>query len=126
MQERPTTLAIHLAVGPDTAAEEVADATMRLRQELLGLDVDAMELPRAGELPLGTRTVEPAALGVLVVTVARSQLLVGVVAAVQAWLAGSQHRSIKLEPGGDVLGPARLSSGERRLTDEWLRRHASG
>jgi hypothetical protein len=45
MQERSTSLAIHLAVGPDAAAAEVADETSRLRQELLDLDVDAMEMP---------------------------------------------------------------------------------
>jgi hypothetical protein len=121
-----TSLGIHLAVGPDASAEEVADATLQLRRELLDLDVDAVELPRAGEPPLGTRAVELAALGELVVTVAQSQLLTAVVAAVRAWLAGAQHRSIKLELGGDVLELTRLSPEEqRRLTDEWLHRHES-
>jgi len=126
MKERSTTLGISLTVGPDADAEQVADATLQLRRELLDLDVDAVELPRAGEPPPGTRAVELAALGALVVTVGQSQLLTAVVAAVRAWLAGSQHRSIKLELGGDVLELTRLPSKEqRRLTDEWLRRHES-
>jgi hypothetical protein len=48
------------------------------------------------------------------------------VAAVRSWLAGSPRRSIKLELGGDVLELTGVSSTEqRRLTDEWLRRHQS-
>jgi hypothetical protein len=69
--------------------------------------------------------VDLAALGTLVVTVAQSQLLASVVAAIQSWLSSSHRRSIKLELGGDVLELVGVSSAEqRRLTDEWLRRHA--
>lgn len=126
MQARPATLGIHLGVGPDSDAEEVAEATLQLRRELLELDVDAVEVPRAGEAPPGTRAVELAALGALAVTVAKSQLLGPVVAAVRAWLAASPQRSIKLELDGDTLELTGLSSREqRRLTDEWLRRHAA-
>jgi hypothetical protein len=126
MEDRPATVGIHVGVGPDADAEEVAVATLQLRRELLDLDVDAVELVPAGEPPPGTRAVELAALGALVVTVAQSQLLTAVLAAVQSWLAGSHRRSIKLELGGDVLELSGVSSNEqRRLTDEWLRRHES-
>jgi HSP20 family molecular chaperone IbpA len=68
--------------------------------------------------------VELAALGALVVTVTQSELFGPVVAVVRAWLAGSPQRSIKLELDGDVLELTAVSSREqRRLTDEWLRRH---
>src|SRR6266545_512593 len=124
MEERPATLGIQLAVGAD--AEEVAEATLQLRRELLDLDVEAVEQPRAGQPPPGTRAVELAALGALAVTVTQSGLLSPVVAAVRAWLAGAPQRSIKLELDGDVLELTGLSSNEqRRLTDEWLRRHES-
>src|SRR6266704_2091630 len=96
MEERPATLGVHLGIGPDADAEEVAEATAQLRRELLDLDVDAVGLPPAGEPPPGTRAVELAALGALVVTVAQSQLLASVVAAVRSWLACSpraQHQA---------------------------------
>jgi hypothetical protein len=126
MEERPATLGIQVAVGPDADAEEVADATLQLRRELLDLDVEAVELPAAGEPPPGTRAVELAALGALVVTVAQSPLLGPVVAAVRSWLAGAPQRSIKLELDGDTLELTGLSSKEQqRLVDEWLRRHES-
>jgi hypothetical protein len=124
MQQGPATVGIQVAVGPDDDAEQVADATLRLRRELLELDVEAVEVPRAGEAPPGTRAVELAALGALVVTVAQSDLLGPIVAAVRSWLAGQQQRSIKLELDGDVLELTGLSSkDQQRLADEWLRRH---
>ena len=117
-------LGIGIAVGPDADADDVAEATLQLRRELLNLDVDAVEVPRAGEPPPGTRAVDPGALGALVVTIGQSQLLGAVVAAVQSWLSRSRQRSIKLELGGDVLELTGVGSDEqRRLTDEWLRRH---
>jgi hypothetical protein len=126
MEERAGTLGIQVNVGPDADAEEIAEATLRLRRELLDLDVEAVELPSAGEPPPGTRAVELAALGALVVTVAQSKMLAPVVTAIRTWLAGAQQRSIKLELDGDVLELTGVSSKEqRRLTDEWLRRHTS-
>jgi len=125
MEEQPATLGIQVAVGPDADPEEVAEATLQLRRELLDLDVEAVELPRGGEPPPGTRAVELAALGALVVTVGQSPLLGPVVAAVRSWLAGGQQqRSIKMELDGDTLELSGLSSKEQqRLVDEWLGRH---
>jgi hypothetical protein len=127
MDEDPAILAVQVAVGPDSDAEEVAQATLHLRRELLDLDVDAAEMAEAGEPPPGSRGVDVTALGALVVNIADSQLLAAVVAAVRSWLAGSPRRSIKLELGGDALELTGVSSREqRRLTDEWLARHTAG
>jgi hypothetical protein len=124
MEERPATLGIQVTVGPDADTEEVAEVTLQLRRELLDLDVEAVELSRAGEPPPGTRAVELAALGALVVTVGQSPLLGPVVATVRSWLASAPQRSIKLELDGDTLELTGLSSNEqRRLVNEWLRRH---
>jgi hypothetical protein len=126
MEEQPAMLGICVTVGPSAEADDVDEATLQLRRELLDLDVDAVELPRAGEPPPGARAVELAALGGLVVTVGQSQLLTAVVAAVRSWLASSRGRSIRLELGGDVLELAGVSSDQqRRLTDKWPRRHES-
>jgi hypothetical protein len=127
MEDRLITLGVQVAVADEGDAEEIAEATAQLRRELLDLDVEAVELVRAGEPPPGTRAVDLAALGALVVTVAQSQLLTHLVATVASWLARSPQRSIKLELGGDALELTGVSSKEqRRLTDEWLRRHTGG
>lgn len=126
MEDRVPSLGIQVTGGPDADAEEVAEATLQLRRELLDLDVGAVEVPRVGEAPPGTRAVELAALGALVVSMAKPELLTAVVGAVRSFLSRSQHRSIKLVLDGDVLDLSGVSSDEqRRLTDEWLRRHDS-
>lgn len=126
MSEHRATLNIQVAVGPDSDAEEVAQATMQLRREFLDLDVDAVEMPRAGEAPPGSRAVDLTALGALAVNIAESQLLTAVMAAIRSWLIASSRRSIRLELDGDVLDLKGVSSSEqRRLTDEWLDRHTS-
>jgi hypothetical protein len=127
MNEHPAVLSVQVAVRPDGDADEVARATLQLRRELLDLDVDAVEARGAGEPPPGSRGVDVAALGALVVNIAESQLLTAVVAAVRSWLGGSSRRSIKLQLGGDALELTGVSSREqRRLTDEWLARHTPG
>jgi hypothetical protein len=124
MEERPATLGIQVELGPDADDEEVAEATLQLRRELLDLDVDSVDLPTAGQPPPGTRGVELAALGALLVSVTQSQLLAPALAAVRSWLGGSPQRSIKLELEGDTLELTGISSTEqRRLVDEWLQRH---
>ena len=126
MNEHRSTLGVQVAVGPDGDAEEIAEATLQLRRELLDLDLDAVQVPGAGEPPPGAKAVDVAALGALLVQLADSQLLAAVVAAVGSWLGGSSRRSIKLELDGDALELTGVSSKEqRRLTDEWLARHAS-
>ena len=127
MDQHLVILAVQVAVGPDGDAEEAARATLQLRRELLDLDVDAVEAPQAGRPPPGSKGVDVAALGALVVNIADSQLLAAVVTAVRSWLAGSSRRSIKLQLGGDALELSGVSSKEqRRLTDEWLARQTTG
>jgi hypothetical protein len=126
MRTEPLLLGVRVAVGPDGDAEELAEVTRQFRRELLALDVEAVRTPTEGDAPAGSKGLELAALGALVVTVGRSQVLSSVLAAVRSWLAGSQQRSVRLELDGDVLELTGVSSKEqRRLTDEWLQRHGS-
>jgi hypothetical protein len=107
--------------------EELADLTAHLRRELLGLDVERVEQPRAGAPPPGSRAVDLVALGSRVVTFAKPELLVAVVTTVRAWLEGSGQRSIKVTLDGDVLELTGLSSKEqRRVVAQWLDRHTKG
>jgi hypothetical protein len=126
MRTEPLLLGVRVAVGPDDDAEELAEVTRQFRRELLALDVEAVRTLTEGDAPAGSKGLELAALGALVVTVGRSQVLSSIIAAVRSWLAGSQQRSVRLELDGDVLELTGVSSKEqRRLTDEWLQRHGS-
>jgi hypothetical protein len=125
MTEKTTQLRLQVD-DEDADPEELADLTARLRDELLDLDVEAVERPRAGSPPPGTRAVELVAVGTLLASFAKPELLTGIVAAVRSWLGGSGQRTVKLEMNGDLLELTGVSSKEqRRLTDEWLRRHAA-
>lgn len=105
--------------------EELEELTGRLRRELLDLDVEAVDRVRAGTPPPGTRAVDVAAAGALVVTVAQSPVIVAIVAAVRTWLTGSSRRSVKIAIGGDVIELVGQSTAEqRRLIDEWLARRS--
>lgn len=127
MEEIRRTLGIQVAVGGEADPEDVAEATLQLRRDLLDLDVESVELPSVGEPPAGTKAAGVESVGALIVTVAQSPLLVSVVSAILSWLTNSRQRSIRLELGGDALELTGTSSDEqRRLTDEWLRRHQSG
>jgi hypothetical protein len=122
MSTAPARIDISFTGGED--AEAVADAARQLRRELLELDVDSVDMPRSENPPPGSRGADAVALGALVVTIAQSPLLGAVVDTVQSWLARSRQGTIKLALGGDVLELTGVSSQEqRRLTDEWLRRH---
>jgi hypothetical protein len=127
MDRHRATLVLQIATGFDSDSEEISRATAQLRRELLDSDIDTVEAPSAGEPPPGAKGVNVAALGALIVNIADSHLLAVVVTAVRSWLAGSSQRSIKLQLGGDVLELNGVSSKEqRRLTDEWLARNATG
>jgi hypothetical protein len=108
----------------DAAADpqELDEATARLREELLELDVVA-GAAEAGEIPEGARAVLSFTLGGLVIALAGTELLASIVNAVIAWLNRHQHRSVKLEIDGDVLELTGIPSKEQReFADVWLRR----
>ncbi|WP_052424027.1 caspase family protein [Nonomuraea candida] len=108
----------------DAAADpqELDEATARLREELLELDVVA-GAAEAGEIPEGARAVLSFTLGGLVIALAGTELLASIVNAVIAWLNRHQHRSVKLEIDGDVLELTGIPSKEQReFADVWLGR----
>lgn len=123
MSSQPARLDIRLLADGGADERAVADATRQLRRELLDLDVDTVDMPRA-EPPAGSRAADAAVLGALIVTISQSQLLPSVLDAVRSWLTAASQRSVKLELNGDVLELTGVSSNDQhRLTDAWLARH---
>ena len=119
-------LQIQIGEAEDTAADELDDATGRLREELLELDVDAVERPAAGPAPPGTRGLEIAALGTLLVSLAHEALPV-VMATVARWVSRHGQRSVTIELDGDRIEVSGASAeDQRRLIDAFVARHAGG
>ena len=117
---------VQVGAGSDADVEEVAELTSQLRQELLELDVEAVDLARSGPAPDGTKAVDVLAIGGLILTLAKSSALGHVVAAVQGWLSRDSRRQVEIQMGGDTLKLTGATDEEqRRLVDAWLARHAA-
>jgi hypothetical protein len=124
----PGELAVELLAAPDADAEERAQLAVRLRAELLDLDVDAVDQPRRGEAPGDAKGAGLLAAGELVVgLVATPVVLASIIDAVRSWLGRNRARSVKLTLDGDALEVSGVSSAEQdRLIDLWVSRHGTG
>lgn len=124
MQESVATLKLDIEAEPDADSEELAELTAHLHQELLELDVDAVELAREGEPPPNTKAMDVVGLGTLLVTLAKSAGgLRSLVSTLQSWLAG-QRRTVRIELDGDVLEMTGISSSTQdQLVSDWIARH---
>jgi hypothetical protein len=115
-----------LDAGPGYDAGELAELTRRLRDELLELDVEAVEPARGDAAPAGAKGVELLAIGGLVVRfMTKATILRSVVDATVGWLGRQQARSVKLTLDGDTLELTGVSTDEQRqLIELWVARHA--
>ena len=120
---------ISLSLAEQGADDERLDAlTGYLREDLLQLDIDDVQRVAAGEAPPGSRAIDVAALGALVVTLGSTATgLKDVVATVRGWLSrgGGVRRTVKIEIDGDVLELSEVSAAEQdRLVSLFVDRHA--
>lgn len=99
-----------------------------LRRELLALDVHDVTTRSDGTPPPGSRAVDVAAIGGLLVTLGKSAGgLRAVVTAARTWLArgNTATRSVRLEIGGDVLElSAATTADQDRLVALFISRHS--
>ncbi len=108
----------------DADSQRLEEVTLALRSELLELEVEDVRQIREGEAPSGTRGLDPATVGALMVAINGSVPVVGgVVAAVRRWLAGgSGSRTVELTVGEKTI---RLDSAtqeqQQALVDDFLR-----
>jgi hypothetical protein len=124
MDDQRTELTIEL--GAEGAVETELDSlTTRLRQELLQLDVDEVERPSAGPAPEGSRAIELAAAGALVVGLIRDNAVIeSLIGTLQGWLARDQSRTIKVTLDGDTIELSGASDEDRRrLIRHWVAAH---
>ena len=114
----------------DADPQRLATLSGLLRAELLQLEVDDVTSLRTGEAPPGSRAVDPAAVGALVVLLGQSaQSLTPVIGAIRAWLARGHgvRRTVRIEIGGDVLELSEASAAEQdRLVSLFVSKHAAG
>jgi hypothetical protein len=117
-------------VEQDANADRLDAITGYLRQELLQLDVDDVRRQSAGEAPPGSRAIDAAALGGLVVALGNSITgLKDVISAIRRWMSRGDGvlRTVKIEIDGDRLELSQVSAAEQdRLIDIFVNRHSTG
>ncbi|MEO5708652.1 MAG: hypothetical protein ABIQ59_02360 [Nocardioidaceae bacterium] len=110
---------------PDADDETVDELTRDLRSGLLELDVDSVSPVPAGPAPDGSKGLDMAAVGALLVQVKGSaQVVAAVVGLVRSWLqrGRSQTRTLKVTVEGRTLElSAATDEQQQRIVDEFVR-----
>ncbi|MFI9819319.1 hypothetical protein ACIHFC_02410 [Streptomyces sp. NPDC052013] len=110
----------------DSDQEELDELTRGLRDRLLELDVDDVELRRGGEIPEGAKPVDAIAVGALAVTMAPIALR-SVLSLVQTWIENRPVRTVSIALGEDSLELEAVSSADQqRLIEAFLAAHEAG
>lgn len=114
----------------DPDVERLDELSSVLRRELLDLGVDDVERASAGEAPAGTRGIDVAAIGVLLVAFQESLVAVtAIVGAIRGWMSSTRGaNAVELTIGDQTL---KIDSASReqqdRLIDEFVAAlHGSG
>ncbi len=110
-------------------AERLDRLSALLREELLEFDVDTVVPAPTGDAPAGSRGVDAAAIGTLVVSVeAGVELLTHLIRGVRAWLHRSTapDRSVELTIGDATIRLTDVSTPQQdRLIDQFVHRVAA-
>ena len=107
----------------DADPERLDELSSALRRELLDLGVDDVDRVSEGASPPGTRALDVAAIGVLLVAFQESlPVISGIVGVVRAWLASARGaRSVELTLGNKTLRIDSASQEQQeRLIDEFV------
>ncbi|MDQ6613400.1 MAG: hypothetical protein M3083_01185 [Actinomycetota bacterium] len=98
----------------------------QLRRELLHLDVGEVKALSEGEAPAGSKGLDLAAVGTLLVHLASTPAaLTSVINVVRSWLGRQGNRTVKLAIAGDSIELSGLSSvDQHRLIEQWIDSHA--
>lgn len=115
---------------PDAGDDELERLTIQLREELLGLDVDDVSRRSAGPPPDGSRALDVAVVGALLVTAKQSAELVStVVSTVRDWLrrGSDPARTVTVTIDGQSLSLSAATSEEQDLlVREFIQRIGRG
>ena len=109
MSEPGVGLRLAIGIEPDAEAAEIEEAASQLRRELLELDVEEVAVPAGEPAPPGSRGIDAAALGTLLVAAGRGAIG-PIVQAVQSWVARRATRSVKLTIEDDSLELTNVSA----------------
>ena len=115
-------LLVQVLPSADADDDELA---LLLRDDLLDLEVSAVEPVTEGPTPDGSKGVVAAVAGWLAVKLGPEALRV-VIDRITSW-ASRSNTSVELSLGGDVLKVTGVSRAQQdRLIEDWISRHSGG
>lgn len=118
-------LKLVLEGNPDSDKGELATLTLELREQLLRLEVEQVDLSRLGAAPAGAKPGDVIALGGLVVTMAPF-VLPSVLKLLDTWLRSRPVRAVSISLGEDSLELQAVSSADQqKLIDVFVAAHGA-
>jgi hypothetical protein len=109
----------------DADTERLDEITQQLRAELLRLDVDSVTAPSAGEAPPGSKGLELATIGALIVTLRGGvELAEKIAAVVRSWLRHApttSGRTVTMTVGGKTITFTPTEAQQQQLVDQFVR-----
>jgi hypothetical protein len=104
MSDSDLKLRVILAESPATDPEALYTEVLRVRTDLLQLDVESVQTAASGRPPAGARAIEINELAALILVLAPvSGLVRAVLGVLQTWCAMRSARSVKIEIDEDTL-----------------------
>jgi hypothetical protein len=128
LKNEKTNVIIRIEQGVEEE-EELERSTHQLREELLDLNLQSVDLVKKGDPPKGSKAGEEVvSWGSLIVGLATSGgVLPNLVGTVQSWLSRRENQKITLQIGGDKLEVMGISNEQQdKLIDAWINRHKGG
>ena len=123
MADQLTQAMLTLDAGPEADVEDLEGLTRQLRTELLELDVEAVDLVRAGEMPAKAKAGDPITWGMLLLTFVSGGGLAALIGLLQAWLTRHGQSSVTVKIGDDELTvTGNPTEQQQEAIDVWLRR----
>lgn len=123
-------ISLVIDAGPDSDLEDLARVTQQLREELLDLDVEDVQVPRTEVAADHTKAGDVMTWGTLLVSLGGTvEVLPAVVGVVQEWLKRREQHSVTIEfatqHGIEKLQLSGASTDQVQLfIDQWFTRHA--
>jgi hypothetical protein len=113
-----------LDAGLEADAEDLESLTRQLREELWELDVEAVDLVRAGKLPEKAKAGDPITWGALLLTFISGGGLAALIGLLQSWLTRHGQSSVMVRIGDDELTvTGQPTEQQQQVINAWLSRH---
>jgi hypothetical protein len=118
---------MRIAIEPESGVDgEELDQQLRwLREELLGLDVEAVDRVSGDTAPDGAKAPAADLASTLVIAFSNSAVLAALVGVLRTWLSRGSGRKVKLQIGADSIEIEGLSTADQdKLIEQWIARNA--